>query len=485
MENLVALYPYLQPYEAILRQDVSTYNGEEVRFTTYKAQDDARYPDLTMAFPWTDTTFHPTEMPVMYEIWPMEGTTWRWIEKKVLPYILQAGYNTLLLTPQPKVGRSTFPVSCKNFGTPQELQSLVNTAHGMGLRVIMEASCFMIADSTDATKGILLNYLRRCLELYHMDGFFFAGVSHILYKDHAVGVQFNTLDLYFSANVNREVLLMLRLANRLVHTVRPGAITIAEDVSGMPGIADPLDAGGVGFDFRVAMGVPTLWHAELKKRDEEWVVQHLWNELERRTGKTIATVENHVAVYDGREPIMKQMVGDASLSIPTDSRVERALALQKLIRLVTITAAGEGLINTAGTEGGYLRWEIDDNMLDAMQEHGTIHGQLTAFDKALLNALRYNHVLGSAINLRRLHNDDHVIAYNRGNLLFVCNFNPTASFQGYGFPVEEGKYKLLVCTDSPEFGGKGRVPDKVYETFRGRVHLNLPSRTGLVLAKID
>lgn len=102
---------------------------------------------------------------------------------------------------------------------------------------------------------------------------------------------------YFGANVDDEAVVYLMLANSMIHSLYPSAITIAEDVSGMPALCVPVPDGGVGFDYRLSMAVPDMWIKLLKesKSDSDWDVGNIVHTLvNRRHGeKSIAYAESH------------------------------------------------------------------------------------------------------------------------------------------------------------------------------------------------
>jgi 1,4-alpha-glucan branching enzyme len=105
---------------------------------------------------------------------------------------------------------------------------------------------------------------------------------------------------YFGSSTDEEGVNYLILANEMLHQLYPNCITVAEDVSGMPGLCVPMEKGGLGFDYRLAMAVPDLYIKLLKeKQDEEWDMGNLAHTLiNRRYGeKTIAYAESHDQAY--------------------------------------------------------------------------------------------------------------------------------------------------------------------------------------------
>ena len=149
----------------------------------------------------------------------------------------------------------------------------------------------------------------------------------------------------------------------MIHQVDPEAITIAEDMSGMPGVASPLEYGGMGFDYRMNMGTPDYWIKLLKeKRDEEWHVGDLFYELtnKREEEHTISYAESHDQALVGDKTIFFRLVDKAiytSMSVFDKSVIiDRGMSLHKMIRLVTIGTAADGYLNFMGNEWGHPEW---------------------------------------------------------------------------------------------------------------------------------
>jgi 1,4-alpha-glucan branching enzyme len=143
----------------------------------------------------------------------------------------------------------------------------------------------------------LLSNLRFWIEEYSFDGFRFDGVTSMMYTHHGIGTGFSGgYHEYFGPNVDLQAVTYLMLANDAIHELYPGAITIAEDVSGMPLLCIPVEQGGVGFDYRLSMAVPDMWIKLLKhKTDDEWDMAAIVHTLtDRRHGeKSIAYAESH------------------------------------------------------------------------------------------------------------------------------------------------------------------------------------------------
>ncbi len=481
--------------------------------------------------------------------------TYREFTENILPRIADAGYNTIQLMAiqeHPYYGSfgyqvSNFFAASSRYGTPDEFKELIDRAHELGLRVVMDiVHSHAVANEVEGLsrfdgteyqyfhKGgrgyhtawssrlfdyakpqslhFLLSNCRFWLDEYRIDGFRFDGVTSMLYHDHGLGKAFSSYDDYFGGNVDEDALVYLALANRLIHTVRPDAVTIAEDISGMPGLALPVSKGGIGFDYRFSMGVPDLWIKLTEKiEDEYWPMSQLWFELNNRRAeeKSISYVESHDQALVGDKTLIfrlmdKEMyhhmhVDDGNLI------ADRGIALHKMIRLITLTTAGNGYLNFMGNEFGHPEW-IDfpregNNWSHyyarrqwSLADHPELKYRfLKDFDRAMINLAREYQILkGPLERLLHEHSDDKVIAFFRGGLVFVFNFHPTKSYTDYGFEAPPGEYRILLDSDDAAFGGHDRIDRNISHSARpdpedprpAMLRLYLPSRTALVLEPI-
>jgi 1,4-alpha-glucan branching enzyme len=473
---------------------------------------------------------------------------------KILPRIADAGYNTIQLMAvqeHPYYGSFGYQVSnffapSSRFGTPEELMELVDTAHGLGLAVIMdlvhshavknEIEGLSKLDGSftlyfhDGARGehpawntrlfdygktetlhFLLSNCRYWLDAFRFDGYRFDGVTSMIYRDHGLGSSAGSYDHYFCGNVDEDAVAYLALANRVIHQIRPDAITVAEEVSGMPGLAAPVEHCGVGFDFRLAMGVPDYWIKLLKHvRDEDWNVSDIWWELTNRRAdeKTINYAESHDQALVGdktlifwladQEMYWHMRVTDSSLVI------DRAIALHKAIRLVTLSTAGNGYLNFMGNEFGHPEWVDFPREGNSWSYHYARRQWslrdapdlrfrfLADFDRAMMRVAAGFSILESGWPYKLYeHVSDMLLAFERAGLLFVINLHPTRSYEGRRIPVRagagEGPYRIILDSDSCEFGGFGRIDRTIEYAATGEepaVHLYLPARTAVVLAPI-
>jgi len=347
------------------------------------------------------------------------------------------------------------------------------------------------------------------MEEYHFDGFRFDGVTSMIYHDHGLGTAFTDYGKYFSLNTDVEALTYLQLANELIHELNPNALTVAEDMSGMPGMCIPLSDGGIGFDYRLSMGVPDLWIKFLKEyKDEFWDMDKLWYELtgRRPQEKTIGYCESHDQALVGDKTIMFRLCDAAMYTgmqkFGGNDIIDRGIALHKMIRLLTASLAGEGYLNFMGNEFGHPEW-IDfpregngwsyhycRRQWSLVDNENLRYRELNDFDKAMVSLLKKNDLMNTAAQCRWIHQDDNVILYTKGDFVFAFNFHPWKSFDGYAIPVgEEGTYQVILTSDDGIYGGFGRVDtDYQYsarhiDAERVGFYCYLPCRTATVFKK--
>ena len=473
--------------------------------------------------------------------------------ENILPRIADLGYNAVQLMAvmeHPYYASFGYHVSnffavSSRFGTPEELKALVDTAHSMGLLVIMDlvhshaiknlneglsyfdgtaghyfhagpkgehiawdSRCFDY--SKYEVQRFLLSNIRYWLETFRFDGFRFDGITSMLYSDHGLGREFTGYADYFDTRVEPDAITYLMLANEVVHAVNPAAISIAEDMSGMPGIARPIAEGGLGFAYRLAMGIPDYWIQLLKeKEDEDWHIGEIYGMLRnRRTGeKHIAYVESHDQGIVGDKTLAMQLMDTelyTNMGIFTTSLViARGIALHKLIRLLTFSLGGEGYLNFMGNEFGHPEWidfprEGNNNSYWYARRQWSLvdddtlrYKHLNAFDHAMQSLDIAHHLLTDEnINLLLIHEEAKQIVYERGGLVFAFNFHPTASVTDWRVPVpQRSDYRLILNTDDTAYGGHGAVEgahypwqDVAMEGHTQSIQLYVPARSALVLA---
>lgn len=515
----------------------------------------AEVVDDKKIFKWTDQDFKGADSLYIYEthigMSSEEGKVSTYLEfaKDVLPRIKKMGYNTIqimAIMEHPYYGSfgyqvSNFYAASSWFGKPEDLKYLVNKAHKLGIRVLLDvvhshavkntAEGINMFDGTswqffhDGEKGehpawgtkcfnygkdevirFLLSNLKFWMTEYHFDGFRFDGVTSMIYHDHGLGTDFNDNSKYFSMNTHIEAITYLQLANELIREVNPNAITIAEDMSGMPGMALPIEDGGIGFDYRLAMGLPDLWIRTVKeKRDEDWDIGQMWGDMcLRRPGEnTVAYVESHDQALVGDKTMIFRLA-DANMYTDMDKAchnlvIDRAIALHKMIRLFTLAGGGEAYLNFMGNEFGHPEWidfPREGNGWSfhycrrqwSLRDNGFLKYQwLGDFDHDMIMLTKRNHMFEQRMgDLRLLRNADKIIAFYRKGLLFAFNFNPSESFTNVKIQVpSNADYEIRLSTDDERYGGQNRIEHITYpvkeEDGKYFIELYLPARTAVVL----
>lgn len=549
-------------------QAIVIHNGEVLRriplYATRVVQDPVTYlwcaeiEETFAPYPWTDKGFAPEKTPFIYEchigMAQEKGAVGSYKEftENILPRIKSLGYNTIqimAIMEHPYYGSfgyqvSNFFAASSRYGSSRDLKELINTAHEMGIAVLLDVVHSHAVNNTneglnefdgtvyqffhEGEKGnhsawgtklfnygknevlhFLLSNLKYWMDVFHFDGFRFDGVTSMLYLDHGLGSAFTSYDMYFSMNTDTEAVTYLQLANELIHELNPSALTIAEDMSGMPGMCIPLSDGGIGFDFRLSMGVPDLWIKTIKEcKDDEWDIMKLWYELtiRRAKEKNIGYAESHDQALVGDKTIMFRLC-DAEMytgmsKFTQSIVVDRGVALHKMIRLVTASLAGEGYLNFMGNEFGHPEW-IDfpregngwsyhycRRQWSLVDDTNLRYGGLNEFDKDMVCLLKGNKLLEVPAINRWMLQKDKILIYTKGDFVFVFNFHPERSFEGYFVPVgEAGEYKVVLSSDEEKYGGFSRVNmEQKYEAKETPdgwfgFQCYLPSRSAIVLKK--
>lgn len=514
-------------------------------------------------YKWKVDSFVPDTKPLLiYECHigmaqEREGVgTYDEFRENVLPRIAKDGYNAIqimAIQEHPYYGSFGYHVSnffapSSRFGTPDQLRALIDAAHAEGIAVIMDivhshavkneneglgrldgsydlyfygdhrrehpawdSLCFDYGK--DEVMHFLLSNCKYWLEDFRFDGFRFDGVTSMLYYNHGLGQAFGGYGDYYNGGQDTNAITYLTLANKLIHEVNPRAITIAEEMSGMPGLALPFADGGIGFDYRMAMGIPDYWIKTLKeKKDEDWHPTSIFWELTNRRAdeKTISYVESHDQALVGDKTVIFRLIDDKMYWHMTvgdnDMTVARGMALHKMIRLVTLASINGGYLNFMGNEFGHPEWidfpregngwsyKYARRQWDLVDRQDLQYRFLNDFDNAMISLVSgvYNF---QSLPIRKLweKDDDQVLAFMRGDLVFVFNFSPFKSFDGYGILAPGGVYDVVLSSDNPAFGGYGNVdetvehftqPDPLYSPHGVEwLKLYLPARTAMVLRK--
>lgn len=516
-------------------------------------------------YQWKAKSFRPSKDPLLiYECHigmaqdAEKVGTYTEFKDNVLPRIVKDGYNcmqVMAIQEHPYYGSfgyhvSSFFAPSSRFGTPEELKALIDAAHEQGIAVIMDivhshavkneveglgnlagdpnqyfypgdrhehpawdSLCFDYGK--DDVIHFLLSNCKYWLDEFHFDGFRFDGVTSMLYYSHGLGEAFTNYGDYFNGHEDDNAICYLTMANKLIHEVNPSAVTIAEEVSGMPGLAVKYEDGGYGFDYRLAMNIPDYWIKTIKeKRDEDWKPSSIFWEVKNRRAdeETISYCESHDQALVGDKTIIFRLI-DADMYWhfkrgDENEMVRRGIALHKMIRLVTLGAINGGYLNFMGNEFGHPEWidfpregngwsyKYARRQWNLVDNPDLDYHYLGDFDREMLRVIKSEPQFNLTPVQEIWHNDgDQILAFERGNLVFVFNFSPTRSYTDYGFLVKEGSYHVVLNTDAKCFGGYGFAddsvehftnPDPLYaKDHKGWLKLYIPARSAVVLKKSE
>ena len=514
-------------------------------------------------YQWKKKTFRPTRNPLfIYECHIGMGQdeekvgTYREFKDKVLPRIVKDGYNCMqmmAIQEHPYYGSfgyhvSNFFAASSRFGTPEDLKELIDAAHQQGVAVIMDlvhshavkneneglgnlagdpnqyfypgarrehnqwdSLCF------DYGKGEVMHFLlsncKYWLDEFHFDGFRFDGVTSMLYYNHGLGQDFGGYGDYFNGGQDDNALCYLALANKVIHEVNKNAFTIAEEMSGMPGLAAKYEDGGLGFDYRLAMGLPDYWIKMIKeKSDEQWNPRDIFWEMtnRRKDEKTISYCESHDQALVGDKTIIFRLI-DSDMywhfkKGDENDVANRGIALHKMIRLVTAATMGGGYLNFMGNEWGHPEWidfpregngwscKYARRQWNLVDNKELCYHWLGDFDQKMIEVMKSQKNFNlTPVQEIWINEGDQIMAFMRGDLLFVFNFSPTRSYTDYGFLVPTASYNVVLNTDSKDFGGFGNTDDTIthltnydpqyVEDHKEWLKLYIPARSAMVLKK--
>ncbi|XP_064600419.1 LOW QUALITY PROTEIN: 1,4-alpha-glucan-branching enzyme-like [Liolophura sinensis] len=492
--------------------------------------------------------------------WEGKVASYKHFTHDVIPRIAKLGYNSIQLMAIMEHAYyasfgyqvTSFFAASSRYGSPEDLKELIDVAHSYGISVLLDVvhshACKNVVDGLNQFDGttscyfhdggrgthdlwdsrlfnytewevlrFLLSNLAWWTEEYKFDGYRFDGVTSMLYHTHGMGHGFSgDYNEYFGLNTDTESLVYLMLANHMLHTQYPFIITVAEEVSGMPALCRPVEEGGGGFDYRLAMAIPDMWIKILKhKSDEDWNMGDIVHTLtNRRYGeKAIAYTESHDQALVGDKSIAfwlmdKDMYTHMSTLSEPNLVIDRGIALHKMIRLLTIGLGGEGYLNFMGNEFGHPEWldfpragnnssyHYARRQWNLLDDKSLKYRFLNDFDRDMIHLEKKYGWLNRNENYVSLkHEGDKVIVFEQvGKLLFVFNFHCSNSYTEYKIGVDTpGKYKIVLDTDSDKYGGHRRLDHNTEfmtfnEPWNGRKHhmyVYSPNRCAFVLGLVE
>ncbi len=552
-------------YEGCKVMTIVVHQGQELEriplYATRVVQDPQTHAwnaviHIPEKFKWSDSGFKPKKNLYIYEchigMAQEEGKVGSYEEFRlnVLPRVKALGYNTIqimAIMEHPYYASfgyqvTNFFAASSRFGMPEDLKRLVDTAHKMGIAVLLDVvhshACKNTREGINEFDGtayqffhegargehsawgtkcfnygknevihFLLSNLKYWQTEYHFDGFRFDGVTSMLYLDHGLGTSFDSYGKYFSMNTDTEAVTYLQLATETVRQVNPYAILISEDMSAMPGMCLPISEGGIGFDYRLAMGEPDMWIRLLKQTpDEYWDLNHIYYELtiRRPKEKVIGYCESHDQALVGDKTLMFRLCDQEMYWGMEKSKenmvIDRGIALHKMLRLLTSTLGGEGYLTFMGNEFGHPEWidfprEGNDWSYHycrrqwSLADNKTLkYHYLSDFEKEMVEVSKRNRVLQGKDTQLALDNGIKTLVYKKGGAVFAFNFHPENSYEGCFLPMPSaGEYEVIMSTDDFCFGGQGRIYHQSYHTLerdgKQGILLYLPSRTAAILKK--
>lgn len=504
-------------------------------------------------YEWSDSHFTMPKTPFVYECHigmaqEKEGIgTYREFADLILPRIAKLGYNTIqimAIMEHPYYASFGYQVSSffapsSKYGDTLDLKYLVDKAHHLGIAVLLDVvhshavkntregiNCFdgseyqffhlgargehrewgtkLFNYAKPEVLHFLLSNLKYWLEEYHFDGFRFDGVTSMIYHDHGLGGVYGDYTTYFSPNTDTEAITYLQLANALIRQVKPDAMTIAEDMSAMPGMCLPIEAGGIGFDYRLAMGLPDMWIRLTEGRDEEWNMWSIYHELTSRrpSEKYISYTESHDQALVGDKTLIfrlcdSEMYTHMSKFTPSIT-IDRGIALVKLMRLLSITAGGEGYLNFMGNEFGHPEW-IDfpregngwsykycRRQWHLVEDTTLRYHLLNDYDEAIIKFVKSRDLLSHDVHCICIDDEKKVLVYERGGVIFAINLHPENSYENYTIPLPHNyPYRVSLSTDDSRYGGWDRISlDTVYRRGKdGTISVYLPARSAMALTR--
>ena len=505
--------------------------------------------DVPEPYVWKNAGPGKRRNPLIYECHIGMATeeekvgTFEEFRQNVLPRIAELGYDTIqimALQEHPYYGSFGYQIAnffalSSRFGTPEEFKALVDDAHGLGIAVVMdivhshsvdnEAEGLSRFDGTDnlyfydgwqgrhpawgsrcfnyskePVKRFLLSNCKYWMEEYHIDGFRFDGVTSMIYWDHGLGKDFIGYDNYFNQGVDEHALAYLALANILIHEMNPDAITIAEDVSGMAGLAAPLEEGGIGFDFRMSMGVADNWIKWIKTlKDEQWSVGEMWYQLtnKRDDERTVGYAECHDQAMVGDQTIAFRLMDKEMYYCmekgSSSHIVDRGIALHKMIRLVTAATTGDGYLNFMGNEFGHPEWidfpregngwsyKYARRQWSLADAENLRYGCLECFERDMIRMIRESGMLASRPELILQDEGRKLLIFKRAGNLFIFNFHPYAAARIESVDALKEYRRVVLSSDDQVYNGHDRIKNgDVVSCDNG---IELPSRTAMVLGQ--
>ena len=327
---------------------------------------------------------------------------------------------------------------------------------------------------------------------YHVDGLRVDAVASMLYLDYDRR-EGEWVPNKYGENKNLEAIAFLQELNKVVFREFPHALMIAEESTAWPGVTQPTDKGGLGFNFKWNMG----WMNDVLS----YVSLNPYFRMNNHNKMTFAMMyafsENYVLPISHDEVVH----GKCSLINKMPGTTEEKFAGVRAFLGYMMSHPGKKL-NFMGYEfGQFKEWNYKEGLEFFLKEY-PLHQKLSDMNAALNKLYRetpaFYEIEDSWDGFEWIAPNDadrNILSYMRkdraGNeYLVVINFSG-AKAEGYRLGVPKGKYKVIFNTDNPKFGGAGEMTKRIFNTERKHSHsqeysikIELPKLTCIYLQKI-
>lgn len=278
---------------------------------------------------------------------------YRDIAHALAPYCREMGYTHVELMPIQEhpldeswgYQVSGFYAPTSRYGTPEDFQFFVDEMHRNDLGVILDwvpghfpmdefslgkFDGSALYEHADPRKGYhphwhthIFNFGRHEVAnfliangLYwfremHLDGLRVDAVASMLYLDYGREGE-NWIPNQYGGKENLEAIEFLKHFNAIVHAHCPGVLTIAEESTAFAGITQPVERGGLGFDFKWNMGWmnDTLHYFTKDMLFRSYHHQDLTFGLLYCFSEKFISVLSHDEVVHGKKNLLAKMPGD-------------------------------------------------------------------------------------------------------------------------------------------------------------------------------
>lgn len=461
------------------------------------------------------------------------------LAQQLIPYVRELGFTHIELLPvqeYPFDGSWGYQPTglyapTVRHGAPAEFKAFVEAAHAAGLGVIIDwvpahfpsdahglarfdGTC--LYEHADPREGfhpdwntLIYNYGRTevrnflvgnalyWIERFGVDGLRVDAVASMLYRDYS-RKDGQWVPNRHGGRENLEAIDFMRRMNRVIGTERPEAIMIAEESTSFPGVSRPPSedgqSGGLGFHYKWNMG----WMNDTLRYIEREPIHRRWHQDELRFSLMYAFHENfvlpisHDEVVHGKGSMIRKMPGDDW---------QRFANLRAYYGYLW-GHPGKKLLFMGSEFAQWEEWNADAQLhWHLLGEHR--HQGMMRLVRDLNNVMRHFPALHQqdvdAAGFEWLRHDDaenSVLAFTRRDragrfVIVVCHFTPAVR-HGYrlGVPVA-GRYRELINTDLPVYGGSGVTQGDLYTEDVGADHrgqsllLTLPPLATLMLVLDD